>query len=340
MTNIRKSLFDLEIFEPCSGTGYGLDAMIIYSSDISLLPQTELLDELDKMETEGLIEKDGEYYRTTRNGQIAKQQYLSGSRQRNAVLVNQISYDLGDLILAIAVSKKVSIGDIEISIPREAFCIYLFEFPPEEVESCIDNLINSGYLEKDTYWTLRNEVRVTAQGLQIYQREVRQRLGLAPNEGLLDLADEALVDERFALLELDTSLISNLQHRWVEIESCANCGAYLAAVILLGSVLEGLLLARLQKEIKLAMTSSKAPRENQTGTTKKLNDWSLQDYIVVSIDLGLIPGSIEKHIHELRDTRNLVHPNKQISSNILVDESLYRISKEVAETIIDAILIK
>jgi hypothetical protein len=72
------------------------------------------------------------------------------------------------------------------------------------------------------------------------------------------------------------------------------------------------------------------------------NPWrngSLQDYIAVSVELNHIPKSVEKHLHELRDTRNLVHPNKQINSNIIVDESLYRISREVAETVIDALVI-
>lgn len=85
------------------------------------------------------------------------------------------------------------------------------------------------------------------------------------------------------------------------------------------------------------MTSTRAPLDNKTGSTRTLTDWTLQDYIAVSVDIGFVPKSVEKHIHELRDTRNLVHPNKQVTSNIIADESLYRISREVAETVIDAL---
>ncbi len=242
-----------------------------------------------------------------------------------------------DLILAIAVSERISQGITSGIFKRKVFCIYLYEFSKTEIEASIIDQINAGYLKIGSFMS-GDVIYVTGQGLHYYQREVRQRLGLAQNEGVLEIPSMALIDKRFSLLELDGQLMSNMQQRWLEVETCANIGAYLAAVILLGSVLEGVLSARLQRDIKLAMTSPKAPRESNKTTAKNLKDWSLQDYIAVSADLGFVPRSVEKHIHELRDTRNLVHPNKQISSNIIVDEPLYRISKEVAETIIDALL--
>jgi len=335
---IRESIFSLEIFGPNSGSGYSVNGMILNSSDISLLPQASLINELNNMEKEGLLEKHDEYYRSTILGKIAKQKQLANSGQRNSVLINQKNFAVGDLILAIAASEKISLAFTQSSFDRESFNIYLFEFTVSEIKDAIDEKISERYLELDPFWD-RNGLHVTGQGLQHYQQVVRSRLGLSQNEGVLVLSDAELVDERFSLLGVDIELTINMQQRWSEIEVCASVGAYLAAVILLGSVLEGLLLARLQRDIKSAMTSSKAPR-SKAAEIKNLNDWSLQDYIAVSVELGFVPRSVEKHIHELRDTRNLVHPNKQISSNIFVDESLFRISKEVAETIIDALLVK
>lgn len=334
---IREKIFALEFFDPNSESGYGVDAMILNSNEISSLSRTELVDEVNAMESKGLLKKEDDYYRATRLGKIEKQKYLLNSKQRKVAIENQKNFLLSDMILAMAASEKVSFFS-EGAICREAFCIYLFDFPPEEVDLAIDELINAGLLMIDPFW-IRSFIHITAQGLQQYQREVRQRLHLEMDEGVLDINESVFFDERFNLIGIDDQLVSNMQQRWSEIDKCASTGAYLAAVILLGSVLEGLLLARLQRDIKLAMTSSKAPR-NKAAEIKNLNDWSLQDYIAVSVDLGFVPRSVEKHIHELRDTRNLVHPNKQISSNILVDESLYRISKEVAETVIDALLVK
>lgn len=119
-------------------------------------------------------------------------------------------------------------------------------------------------------------------------------------------------------------------------ETCAINKAYLAAVILLGSILEGALLAKLRANIHAAMTSKEAPKD-RSGVVKNLDDWMLVDYITVASDLSYVPKSVEKHSHELRDTRNFVHPRKQVSEQIVVDVYLYRISREVAEVVIDAL---
>lgn len=79
------------------------------------------------------------------------------------------------------------------------------------------------------------------------------------------------------------------------------------------------------------MTSSRAPQDKKTNTVRHITDWTLQ------ADIGLIPSSVEKHVHELRDTRNLVHPYKQIKTGIAADQSLYRISREMGEIIVDAL---
>ena len=84
------------------------------------------------------------------------------------------------------------------------------------------------------------------------------------------------------------------------------------------------------------MTSNKAPKD-KSGAVKSIDDWNLAEYIIVATDLSYIPKSVEKHSHELRDTRNFVHPRKQVNEKIIVDQYLYRISREVAETVIDAL---
>ncbi len=91
---IRDEIFALELFDPSSESGYSINAMILYSDEISLLPQAALIDELSQMEADGLLEKEGEYYRSTSLGKIAKQKNLASSGQRTNAIVNQKNFAL------------------------------------------------------------------------------------------------------------------------------------------------------------------------------------------------------------------------------------------------------
>lgn len=334
----RKAILALEIFEPGAQVGYGINAMLLNSSELLAIPKNELVTALIAMEQDGLITKEEEYYRSTKKGKIARQQLITLQGMATKTITNQGSYALEDLVLAIAANDKIELGFGNGIVKKSEIEVYLHEFPGSEINLVLESLLNSGHIQNVDFHP-QDSIHITGDGLQYYQQEVRTRLNLNRDEGILQISFPTESDNRFSRLGLEPSFAENINNRWVEMNICADSGVYLACIILLGSVLEGLLLARLQRDIKLAMTSARAPRDNRSGSTKSLNDWTLQDYIAVSVDVGFIPKSIEKHIHELRDSRNLVHPNKQIASNIIADEPLYRISREVAETIIDALVL-
>lgn len=179
-------------------------------------------------------------------------------------------------------------------------------------------------------------MHLTGRGLHLYKTDSRIKLNLGPEEAILSLVEIPKTDARFDRLGFDNELQKNLEHRWFEMEACAIAEAYLAAVILLGSIMEGALLAKLKVNIQAAMVSPKAPKE-KSGSIRPLDDWTLADYITISTELGFVPKSIERYSHELRDARNLVHPRKQVFDKTVVDESMYRISRTVAEPVIDAL---
>ena len=176
-------------------------------------------------------------------------------------------------------------------------------------------------------------------GWQKYNVEISQKLGL--NGGAI-LTEEipVILDDRFNQLNISPEMAENLKIRWLELLNCSEAKAYLAATVLAASIVEGLLTEKLFQNVDLAMSSSKVPCKNVNGNQekKKISDWMLHDCINVCADINLIPKSILKHTHELRDTRNFVHPQKQLKESIVIDESLFRISKEVADTIIDWIV--
>ncbi|MGB5807348.1 hypothetical protein [Castellaniella sp.] len=335
--DIRTAILKVDLFEPTNNSGYSIDAFYHYSDELTEYPPDVLERELGTLLTEGhLRQEDGEKcYWATREGKVARQKYFAQIGILSKALANQQSHAPGDLILAVLASNRVDPFSGSDHIPLDALSIYLHEFSDEALKCAKVELENAGLIREDDLFH-RRPLHLTGRGLQRYKTDSRFRLNLGGSEGILRLIEAVEKDPRFSRLGFDTDLQENLEHRWSEMEACATGEAYLAAVIMLGSILEGALLAKLRANIRAAMTSSKAPKD-KSGAAKPLDEWTLAEYISVATDLSYIPRSVEKHSHELRDTRNLVHPRKQVNEQIAVDESLYRISREVAETVIDAL---
>lgn len=335
--DIRTSIYKVDLFDPTSNSGYSIDTFYHYSDELTEYPPDVLERELNIFLMEGYLRReDGEiHYYATREGKVARQKYFSKNGILSKPLAEQQSHSLSDLILAILASNHVDKFSGNDNIPMDALSIYLHEFPGDVLKDTKAELENAGLIHEDD-WLNNKPLHITGRGLQKYKTNSRFKLNLGRYEGVLRLIEEIEKDARFSKLEFDAVLRKNLEQRWSEMETCAIGEAYLAAVIMLGSIMEGALLAKLRANIQAAMTSRKAPK-NKNNEVKHLDAWNLAEYILVATDLNYVPKSVEKHSHELRDTRNLVHPKKQVDEQIIVDEYLYRISRSVAETVIDAL---
>lgn len=101
-------------------------------------------------------------------------------------------------------------------------------------------------------------------------------------------------------------------------------GAWKSAVILAGSILEGVLHAQLTrtagvraKAITCGLTV--APRTKGKDITK--GEWSLSDYIKVADGLGLLPAGWEPSVQVvLREYRNYVHPFLEACGDELLNQ--------------------
>jgi hypothetical protein len=137
-----------------------------------------------------------------------------------------------------------------------------------------------------------------------------------------------------------SSVISNdlmkkiLEDRWVEIASCVTAKAPLAATVMMGGLLEGILYARVESlaDKKSVFTAAAAPRDKDG--TKPLKDWKLQNYIDVAHELGWITQTVHGISDIVRDYRNFIHPHKQHSEKMFVSPEdakiLWEISKSIA----------
>jgi len=100
---------------------------------------------------------------------------------------------------------------------------------------------------------------------------------------------------------------------------CLDGGASLAATVMMGGLLEGLFLARLNRMPNRApaFKAKSAPRD-KANKILLLKDWTLKDYIAVAHELGWITQSAKDVGVVLRDYRNFIHPHKEYSHGVTI----------------------
>lgn len=143
----------------------------------------------------------------------------------------------------------------------------------------------------------------------------------------------------FSPLIGDQAMRTILENRWNECVTCLNANAPLAATVMMGSLLEGLLLARINSESdKSPIFKAKAAPKGKDGAPKKLAEWMLNDFIQVLGELNWISVSAWSAGGVLRDYRNYIHPQKQLSHGIHLTSGdailFWEISKNIVRQVI------
>lgn len=134
-------------------------------------------------------------------------------------------------------------------------------------------------------------------------------------------------------LRLDSAIITVLEKRISEISNCMKANANLAAVILTGSVLEGMLLALANAHPKDFNASKSAPK-NQSGKVKKFHEWTLNDLIECACEVGVVEDDVKKFSHCVREYRNYIHPYQQMSSQFFPSQQTAEICNQVLKAAI------
>lgn len=133
------------------------------------------------------------------------------------------------------------------------------------------------------------------------------------------------------------TLKNSIDRRWREAQKCVHVECFTSAVIMMGSILEGLLLARSNLSPQIAYQSSKAPKD-KAGKTPAIHDWSLSSLIDVAVDVGWIKSDRGKFSHGLRESRNVVHPWVEVTTHANFDEATCKTSWEVLKASVDDLL--
>jgi hypothetical protein len=128
-----------------------------------------------------------------------------------------------------------------------------------------------------------------------------------------------------------------IQARWLEAQKCQVAGAYVAAVVMMGSILEALLLARCSHSPAIAYQAKSAPKD-KAGKSIAVHDWSLSALIDVCLDAGWIKSDRAGFSHALRQSRNIVHPYEHARAGANFDEATCQVCWQVLNSSVDDLL--
>lgn len=198
------------------------------------------------------------------------------------------------------------------------------EYKNEEVTARFDAawrfLIDQTYVYEAPEQAHPGWYRLTERGRQITRRDMLQapRVPRAFNPG---------PPPNLHPLTTVPPLLKHLHVLWEEAAMANKGDAHLATVIMLGSLLEGALLAKCMSHDAAAKAAASAPKER--GTVKDYSRWSLNDFIEVAGELDWIHKTRNDFADTLRDYRNMVHPFNAYNREYRVDDGTVAICWEV-----------
>ena len=119
-----------------------------------------------------------------------------------------------------------------------------------------------------------------------------------------------------------------LTRRWHECCKCVKADAHLAAIVMMGGLLEALFVARANRMIdkKPLIDAASAPKDKATGKTQNYQDWMLDSYIKVACELTWITESAKDVADVLKEYRNYIHPEKERRHGVVLalnDSSMF-----------------
>ncbi|MDI9402110.1 MAG: hypothetical protein ACOX2U_02775 [Limisphaerales bacterium] len=139
------------------------------------------------------------------------------------------------------------------------------------------------------------------------------------------------------LLGLDSNVSEVIKLRLKEVEACIGSKAPLASILLIGSIMEGVLLGMATTYPQQFNQAPSAPKDKDTGKVRIFPNWTLNNYIDVAFEVGLLKQDVKKFSHVVRDFRNYIHPYEQMSSRFFPDEETALICFQVLKGAISQI---
>ena len=161
----------------------------------------------------------------------------------------------------------------------------------------------------------------------------RSRPKQAPVLSETDFLTKEYTQLNLARLNIDAPFQQVIEQRIGEIHKSLRADAPLAVIFLCGSTLEGLLLDAATKNSQQFNQAASAPKD-KTNNTRQFHEWTLDSFINVAHEVGMLSLDIKKHSHSLKDFRNFIHPRQQAVQNFRPDAHTAKISWQVLQAAI------
>lgn len=213
----------------------------------------------------------------------------------------------------------------------------------------VESDYNVGFLTKEMldYWATMKKLNgseVSEQQKVLYKEcfQIANNL-LGVSEKTTNF-DEISVEEEFLNKEfkdlslenlgLDEMIVSIMNSRIIEIQKSIENRAPLSAILMSGSVLEGLLLGTAVANMREFNECSSSPKSKDNGKVLPFHEWTLNSLIDVAYGVGILELDVKKFSHSLRDFRNFIHPYEQMSAKYNPDIDTAKISWQVLKAAI------
>jgi hypothetical protein len=148
---------------------------------------------------------------------------------------------------------------------------------------------------------------------------IRKKALTAPVAASSADADDLAPD--FSPLAGNSQMRDILTRRWSECARCVKADAHLAAIVMMGGLLESLFVARANKmrDKALLTQAASAPKDRVSGRTVNYQEWMLDSYIKVGFELRWITESAKDVADILKEYRNFIHPAKELRYGVTLD---------------------
>lgn len=235
-------------------------------------------------------------------------------------------------------SPQVRSSDERVTIQAHALAWFKIYRSKLETSHPLFIEINNGYanlLEYSERATSRSTYLVILKKLKNNLIKFRSEILSAPL-----LTRDISTKPDFSALVSDDKMQAVLFRRWDEIQKCLQGEIPLAALIMMGSMLEALFLARVNKfqNFPTLLKLKAVPRDQKTGKKLPPSKWTLNNFIEIALEIGWIRKPTRDLSVVIRDYRNLIHPEKELQSGISVEIGDAKMFWSIFEQILEQVI--
>lgn len=187
------------------------------------------------------------------------------------------------------------------------------QIPPELITLKDEEYVIFSACVSAMRWNLKHPVESNRGGFHIVLHTIREFENTNPIALIFDMlrkCPDEFPSTNIQELEFieDDDFRHNLRNDLSAINRALANSEWKAATVLAGSVLEALLLWKLDKVRQKAMETSHVKNKK----LKSLEEWHLFDYIEVAAELKFLGEPTSKQASLAKDFRNLIHPGRSV----------------------------